>query len=336
MEGIYQSGISIIRFFQENTPWLITPMAFFNNFVSEIFYMSLIAAIYWCWNSWLGLRIGLLLILGQGVKSFFKILFHQPRPFWIDPIVQAANEETSFGIPSGHAMDATVVFGGIAAWIGKVWAWIVAILLILYIGVSRFVIGVHFPTDVLAGWLIGAVLLFIYLKLEKPAGSYLKKQTVSSQIGITFLASLAMILLNYLVLFLVGDYSIPETWQTNFNMAFPEGKLDPLSISGVYSYSGMLFGLGLGVILIQKRGGFDAGGRWWKRLVRFLLGIVGLAVIYIALDMIFDLIGLGGQDIGSYIARYVRYGCVGLWAAWIAPLIFLSIKLVEPQNGHSS
>jgi membrane-associated phospholipid phosphatase len=329
MESLYQLGISMILFFQEQAPWLIKPMAFFTSQISELFYMVLIAGIFWCWSTALGLRIGLLLLFGQGVKSFCKLLFHQPRPFWINPKVQAFNLETSFGIPSGHAMDATVVLGGIAAWIGKAWAWIVAILLILFIGLSRVVIGVHFPTDVLAGWLIGAIILVVYLKLEKPVSQYLKNQQTAVQILIAFAASLVMILLNALAVGLLGNFSIPQAWQTNFQIAFPGEALDPYSITGVYSAAGTLFGLGLGIILIQRQGGYDAGGIWWKRVVRFILGILGLVVLYLGLSLLFDQIGLGGSDLIGNIFRYFRYGMIGLWAFWIAPMIFVATKLAK-------
>jgi membrane-associated phospholipid phosphatase len=330
MDGLTQNGIAIVLYFQETVPWLIKPMAFFNNQVSEIFYILLVATIYWCWNTTLGLRMGILLISTQGIKSFTKLVLHQPRPFWVDPVVRAYNAETSFGIPSGHAVDATVVFGGIAAWIGKLWAWVVAILLILYIGISRVVIGVHFPTDVLAGWLLGAIILLVYLKLEKPGAEFLKKQSTYQQIGYVFLGSLGMILINLLAVAVLRKFKMPEIWIVNFDKAFPGQIFDPLSISSTFSSAGVLFGLGLGFILVRKQGGFNPGGRAWHRIARFALGLTGLVIIYIGLDVIFDSIGLGNKDLPGNIFRYARYGMVGLWASWWAPLAFRAVHLAEP------
>lgn len=327
MDGIVQMGIDFILSIQARAPWLIPAAAFFTNKVSELFYMVLITAIYWCWNSSLGFRIAMLLMINQGFKSFFKLLFHQPRPFWVDSRVRPFNLETSFGIPSGHAQDATVTFGAIAAWIGKVWAWIAAVLLIFYIGFSRVVIGVHFPTDVVAGWIIGAIILFLYLKLEKPVSTALQKRSTGAKTLIAFLASLALILMNWLVWAFVRNIQIPPTWQQNFQLAFPNEALTPISITSAYSYSGLLFGFCLGVILIQLKGGFNAGGIWWKRILRFLIGISGLAVFYLGLDILFDAIGLGGEELVGNTFRYMRYGMMGLWTTWLAPLIFIKTKL---------
>jgi len=84
-----------------------------------------------------------------------KIAFARPRPtFWVPAEIQH-----SFGFPSGHAMAvatlATVVTA--LAWRGR-WQWPVLLFsaaFALIVGASRIYIGVHYPSDVLAGWSAG-------------------------------------------------------------------------------------------------------------------------------------------------------------------------------------
>lgn len=326
MEPLLNAGITINLFFQGLGGWLRTPMELLSFLGTEYFFMAVIPAIYWCWSTALGIRIGLLLMISASVNSIIKITFHQPRPYWYDLRVAGLGEESSFGLPSGHAQNAVVVWGGIAAWIRRPWAWIVAILLMLSIGLSRIYLGVHFPTDVLAGWLIGIVILVVYLLLETPAKKWLSHQGTGAQILVAFLGSLLLILLTILARSLAGNYVVPQAWIENARQVFPESDpINPLSISGVYGNAGVLFGLALGLILLNRQGGFDTGGPWWQRLIRYLLGLVGIGVLYMGLKLILP----EGEDFISNLLRYVRYGMVGLWVTWLAPLLFFALKLAK-------
>jgi hypothetical protein len=60
-----------------------------------------------------GMRALLILIFIDVVGSSFKILFHQPRPYWIDA-VKELTQETSYGIPSTHASNSLAVAGDLA------------------------------------------------------------------------------------------------------------------------------------------------------------------------------------------------------------------------------
>ncbi|GAA3723366.1 phosphatase PAP2 family protein [Gordonia hankookensis] len=97
---------------------------------------------------------GYLLMVG------LKHLFARPRP----PIADRLLDIDTYSFPSGHAMMSTVVFGLLAVAAYRLSAWVrahPAVLLIapiwaIAIGCSRVYLGVHWTTDVLAGWLIGA------------------------------------------------------------------------------------------------------------------------------------------------------------------------------------
>jgi undecaprenyl-diphosphatase len=57
--------------------------------------------------------------------------------------------------PSGHACGSAVAYGAIAAVTGSPVIAIVVTVLVLLIGISRIYLGAHYPSDVVAGWLIG-------------------------------------------------------------------------------------------------------------------------------------------------------------------------------------
>jgi membrane-associated phospholipid phosphatase len=96
-------------------------------------------------------------VLDLSLKLFFRRA--RPVPFFDYPL------PSSSSFPSGHALFAVCVVGGLAVIasvrlerpIARIAIWPVAIAIVGLIGVSRIYLGVHYPTDVLAGYLVGAV-----------------------------------------------------------------------------------------------------------------------------------------------------------------------------------
>jgi undecaprenyl-diphosphatase len=98
---------------------------------------------------------------GMLASTLLKDLFQRPRPEIVPHLAYASN--TSF--PSGHSMMSAVTYLTLAALLArshkrksiKAFFLLVAALLCFMVGLSRVYLGVHWPTDVLAGWTAGAV-----------------------------------------------------------------------------------------------------------------------------------------------------------------------------------
>ncbi len=97
---------------------------------------------------------------GTAISEGLKVGFARPRP----DLVAHAVDVTSMSFPSGHAMLSAVTYLTLGALLartqksGQLRAYVLgsAVLLTLLIGMSRIYLGVHWPTDVLAGWCLGA------------------------------------------------------------------------------------------------------------------------------------------------------------------------------------
>jgi membrane-associated phospholipid phosphatase len=308
-------GIPIITWLQGLGDVFTSPMKFFTFLGTEEFYLLIMPAMLWCWDARLGFRIGLILLTSDGINGFFKIAFGSPRPYWVSSEVNGLSAETSFGLPSGHSQTAVAVWGRLAAWLRRRWAYIVLGLLIFFISISRLYLGVHFPTDVLLGWAIGGLLLWAFLRFEEPVRARLAGISVGAQILIAFLASIVVILLGVAAL-AIGPVP-PADWIHAASTA--DEVADPRSLEGMIASAGALFGLGAGGALLFAWDGFKASGAWWRRVLRYLVGVVGVAVIYFGLKEVLPE--------GIQILRYLRYALVAFWMAYLAPRTFVALRL---------
>ena len=97
---------------------------------------------------------------GAVLETLLKLGFARPRPELVSHLVDV----NSFSFPSGHATMATITYLTLGVLLARVqerrriklYLLAVAILVALIVGISRVYLGVHWPTDVLAGWCVGA------------------------------------------------------------------------------------------------------------------------------------------------------------------------------------
>ncbi len=319
--------MEIISFLQELGDWLLPVMAFFTSLGYETFYILVIPLFYWCLDSAFGIRLALMLIFTGSLNELLKLTFHAPRPFWISTDISVSHPETNFAFPSGHAQNAASIWGLLADSLGKRWGWAAGALVAFFIGISRLYLGVHFPRDVLAGWLIGALILWLFLYLEAPLSNWIKRQSRRMQLAVSLAISFAIVLIGNLILWSLRDWSIPLAWlETAARHAAPAP--DPLSRDGVTTLAGLFLGLAIGLILIQEKGGFNAKGPLKNRILRYLLGMAGTVILWAGLDSILP----SGQTLLPQLGRYIRYALVGFWVTGAAPLCFRALKILSPRK----
>ena len=166
MQAIQHWGIEFIVSLQA----MGTPLwdSFFS-FISHLGaggYLLVIPLFIWCIEPRLGLRALLAMMISQYIVMLLKDIVQEPRPFLADARI-ISNGEHGYSFPSGHAMGSMVFYGLIALWTQKPWLKWSMLALIFFIGLSRSYLGVHYPHDVITGWVMGIIYLWGWLKLQR-------------------------------------------------------------------------------------------------------------------------------------------------------------------------
>ncbi len=159
-------------------------LSFFSAFGEEIVLILLLGVLYWWYDKEVGKRVGLTALAGMVWNAEIKNIFIRRRPYMdhkeislLRKITPEADEmdiaAQGFSFPSGHSTNAVTVYGSLGLALNKKWMTVLAVALPLLVGFSRVVVGAHYPTDVLVGWLLGVLAMaavdFLSRKMKNEA-----------------------------------------------------------------------------------------------------------------------------------------------------------------------
>ncbi|MGD2024058.1 MAG: phosphatase PAP2 family protein [Desulfobacterales bacterium] len=295
-EDILDWGIEVVLWFQQFSPALDLPFQSVTFLGNLEFFLLFMPLIYWCIDRRMGARLLVLFLISAYINAIAKAVVGQPRPFQYDPRVQPLVHATGGGLPSGHTQGTVVLWGYLVSQHRSRKLWIIAGFLMIAVPISRLYLGVHFPTDLLGGYLLGAILLVLYLRFVLKVEAWLVAK------GVIWQTAAAVIL--PIILF----------W------ASPQGSRYALSACGA------LLGFLPGIALERRWVRFRSDGSLLKRSVRFILGLVVLFGIWLGLRFAFS------ELEPMSLLQAVRYACVGLWGALGAPWLFVQLRLSETEE----
>lgn len=296
-------------------PVLDVVMQFFTFFGTELVFMVLALAVFWCVDKREGYYLLFVGFFGTALNQFLKLLCRIPRPWVRDPdftIVEGARSgATGYSFPSGHTQNAVGTLGGMARWSKRRAVRIVCVALLLLTAFSRMYLGVHTPADVGVSFLIAAALVFAFYPIVRRAAGEPKKMYVL--LGIMTVLSLAFVLYANLAAF-PAEVDAENLYEGRKNS---------------YSLFGALLGFLLGYTLERKYVRFEERAVWWVQGLKLLLGLAVLLAVKEGLKLLFSAIGF--TWLGS---NAVRYFIVVVFASVLWPMTFPALqKLSKKERG---
>lgn len=307
--------------------WLTPIMDLFSFLGTGNFFFIFIPAVLWCYDNGLGMRLGLALFSTAAINPLLKLGFHLPRPYWVDQKVIALSAEPSFGFPSGHAQQSASVWGLVGFFRKNRLVMWSSLFIIFMVGVSRIYLGMHFTADVVAGWLLGFLVLVVFFLLDHPVSQWVEK--TDPGIVLVGAASLAILLLSIGVVLQSSLHSwhLPETWiQLGARGGSP---INPVSLNSLFSTCGSFIGFVAGACWLRSQektlGKYSTVGTSRQKFLRFIIGMIGLLLLWSGLGWIFP----QEETFLGLALILLRYALVGAWISGLAPYCFFRAKLVN-------
>ena len=144
----------------------------------QLVYIAILGFLYWGVNKRFGVYVGENLMLALLLNPMIKNVFVRRRPYFdhasvkcLRPVEADADiydiAAQGYSFPSGHSTNAVTAYGSLALYGKRRWLTVTGIVLPLLIGLSRVLLGVHYPTDVLVGWALGAAAIGLMALLRR-------------------------------------------------------------------------------------------------------------------------------------------------------------------------
>ena len=171
--------IELMTWLQSHMGTVGETLAKIATFIGEESILIMIfGLLYWCINKQAGKTIGTNLSVGLILNPMIKNFALRRRPYFdnknikiLKPVDSKADlydiASQGYSFPSAHTMLSTIIYGSIARIIKNPVIRVCSILIPFFVGISRFALGAHYPTDVLVGGIIGLIIIFLVPFLEE-------------------------------------------------------------------------------------------------------------------------------------------------------------------------
>ncbi|MBM7062782.1 phosphatase PAP2 family protein [Pseudomonas sp. UL073] len=250
---------------------------------------------FWGWNKHTFFRLLLLIGISAWLNALFKDIFQDPRP----PLELRLDDRVgdSYGLPSGHAQLAVVLWLWLAYEVRRLWCWVACALICLGVCLSRLYLAAHDIEDVLVGALLGGVTLVIAARVKDLA--WWREAHVGWHV---------------LSILVIGGGSL-ALWP-----ALEAPDYVPLFV-------GLLIGAALGWRVEGRLLDFGAAPQVWRRVLAALLGALGFILLQKVLKVVEAQLGLPAE-----YWQGLRGLLMGLFVTLAMPWLLVKARLLVARR----
>ncbi|MDD1730353.1 MAG: phosphatase PAP2 family protein [Methanospirillum sp.] len=272
-----------------------------------------------------GMRLATLFGINAGLNEAIKLAFHLPRPYWVFAAVEAASAHSSFGFPSGAAQYGAVIYGYIVVIIRRFWVVLLCIILLLITSIVRIFSGIHFFLDTIGGWIIGFLLLAVFLFLVSKVEAYAARLSRPTRLVFCLLVATIPLVLVIPAYISLGEWQLPGPWLELAKLQ--SGKaIHPDIIQFSVGASGIILGSLLGYEFLLSRGGWNP-----STIIKIRAGVLMIGTASVLLVNAILQIGLkeiGVTAMSPQIETFLRMTLVLFWLIGCVPVL-------AEKAGHS-
>ena len=255
-----------------------------------------ILIIYFVFSKKQGQRIAFAIFTSLLMNNTLKVLINRVRPFNHEKATYTVDMEQSsasgMSFPSGHTQNAAVTYSSVAFMYKKRYLWIITIILIIIVGISRIMLGVHYPTDVIVGAALGIAIAYFGMKLHEKFEADFKSQMI-------LYLTMAVIFLPFLFIYL--------------------GKMKSsyFEYKDLYTIYSFYIGYIIAVFIEKKFVDFDESMPLKFRIIRTVIAIVLVLSLLLGLKVVFPK--------NMVLFDMLRYFLLSFIAIGVYPIAFKNI-----------
>ncbi len=268
-----------------------------SAFGEETMLILIMGLLFWCLDKECGIYVGTNLIVGLVLNPMIKNIFWRRRPYFDNESIicyRAVDSSADlydiqaqgFSFPSGHSTHSATEYGSIARYKKNKMLTFFAYLIPFSVGLSRIVVGAHYPTDVLAGWILGLFIIFFVPFFIKKFGEEKR-----------YIAFICIFLFSCIGLFYckTSDY---------------------------FTGLGLMGGFFLAVEFEKRKVKFQMPSKKLFWITRLIGGMLLYAIINMLLKALFLQLFVSAGFFMEGIARVIRYMAVSFCVIGVYPIVF--------------
>lgn len=287
--------VQLIEWCQNNLPsFLINTLSFISNVGDTIPLVGIVMFFYLCYDKKLGKRILFNTLASFILAGELKNIFKRRRPYFDNDNVKCLKivekdydlydiKNQGFSFPSLHSSNISVITGTLYSYYKKHALLIAAIIISAIVGISRFVLGCHYPTDVIVGLILGVGSVIIFGKLQDKLDD------------------------KYFYIFLISLIIIGFTFCES---------------SDFYTISGITIGFIVSDILDKKYSNFKNTRNIIKMIARLALACAVFLAISEGMKLPFSSDVLEANNLFAYMYRTARYAIASMCGMGLTPIIY--------------
>jgi len=279
--------------------------SFLSMFGEQLVCVAVLGFLYWCYDKEFGKFVGLNVLTANVLNPMIKNIFIRRRPYFDHPEIQCLKpvekgadiydiSAQGYSFPSGHSSNAVTVFSSLPLYKRNKWLTVIGVVLPLLVGVSRFCLGVHYPTDVLCGWLLGLVVILVVPVLYRRIKN------------------------RWLFFALLLAVSIPGFFYCKS--------------SDYFTSFGMLVGFMAAMVFEEKCVRFENTRSPLRCVLRIVGGVAVYFGLNVLLKLPFPKVFLDSGTMAAYCVRALRYMVVTFVTIGVYPMIFRRMDRVFKKS----